>query len=95
MHQASVGGFVECSEFAGSREGFVFKMGSEGLGYYPDRGMREPRYSTPERRNVAEEIPAEPSTVGKLMSGMKEMSLGSGERQEGKPPKQAATQAEA
>lgn len=29
--------FCAADEYAGSREGFVFRMGEEGLGYYPDR----------------------------------------------------------
>ena len=31
-----VEGFTSASAFQGARPGFVFKQGSEGLGYYPD-----------------------------------------------------------
>lgn len=29
--------FVEASEFLGRREGFVFKLGDQGLGYYEEQ----------------------------------------------------------
>ena len=34
--------FHECSSFTGSRPGFVFKMDSQGLGYYTDTHVKRP-----------------------------------------------------
>ena len=36
VEAAPIEGFVATPAFSGSREGFVFKAGPSGLGYYPD-----------------------------------------------------------
>lgn len=38
--QKNVEGFVAASTFAGKKPGFVFQMGSRGLGYYPDEAQK-------------------------------------------------------
>ena len=36
------GDFVACSTFAGKRDGYVFKLGAKGVGYYADAARAKP-----------------------------------------------------
>ena len=45
--------FIQSPKYMGFREGYVFKLGEKGIGYYWDRG--DNRYAAPEAEQEGEE----------------------------------------
>lgn len=45
--------FVSAATFAGARQGYVFRLGDEGLGYYKDAVQRARKSAEPEKRSTA------------------------------------------